>query len=492
MRTLVISDLHLGVRTRRRRAAPARRARRRCARAWTASTGSCCSATRSSCATARPATALAVAEPALRAIGAALGPGGEVVLLAGNHDHALVAGWLDWRGRREDPGPLGARRARRAAARVVDRPAPRGLARAARPSTVAYPGVWLREDVYAMHGHYLDVHTARSRRFERARPRARWRAWSARSRDPATPDDYEALLAPIYAWIHAAARSARAERAGRARRRHRGQGLEHARGRRGPRARRARGALRAGFRARASRPPTAPASARCAPTLSGRRAAPRRRSWRWRRSRGACDIAPAHLLFGHTHRTGMLAGDDRRRVAHAGGHAAAQQRLLGLRDALHGRRAGRREPLLARRRDRARRRRRRRAWSACSATSAARAAQAAQRRGELHGVADARRAPTSSVQLAAVWRSCSTSGTRRSARRRSRGRRCARRTLGLGRCRARARPTRRRPRRARPGARLLGGLRGEQRARLVLGAQRARPGRASMPSSSRIAASVSS
>src|SRR5687768_13148118 len=47
--------------------------------------------------------ALAAAEPAMRAIGDALGPDGEVVILAGNHDHALVAGWLDWRGRREVP-----------------------------------------------------------------------------------------------------------------------------------------------------------------------------------------------------------------------------------------------------------------------------------------------------------------------------------------------------------------------------------------------------
>ena len=51
--------------------------------------------------------ALAVAEPVMRAIGDALGPGGEVLLSAGNHDHAIAAGWLDWRGRRETPAPLG-------------------------------------------------------------------------------------------------------------------------------------------------------------------------------------------------------------------------------------------------------------------------------------------------------------------------------------------------------------------------------------------------
>ncbi|MDX6688989.1 MAG: hypothetical protein QOG15_446, partial [Solirubrobacteraceae bacterium] len=49
--------------------------------------------------------ALGEAEPVLRAIGDALGAGGEVLIAPGNHDHALGAGWLDWRGRREDPGP---------------------------------------------------------------------------------------------------------------------------------------------------------------------------------------------------------------------------------------------------------------------------------------------------------------------------------------------------------------------------------------------------
>src|SRR5436190_22644879 len=51
--------------------------------------------------------ALARAEPVMRAIGDALGSAGEVVIAGGNHDHPLVAGWLDWRGRREVPGALG-------------------------------------------------------------------------------------------------------------------------------------------------------------------------------------------------------------------------------------------------------------------------------------------------------------------------------------------------------------------------------------------------
>ena len=49
--------------------------------------------------------ALAAARPVLEAVGAALGDA-EVVLVAGNHDHRLLAPWLEARGRRPPP-PLG-------------------------------------------------------------------------------------------------------------------------------------------------------------------------------------------------------------------------------------------------------------------------------------------------------------------------------------------------------------------------------------------------
>ena len=50
---------------------------------------------------------------------------------------------------------------------------------------VAYPGVWLRDDVYAIHGHYADIHTTVPT-FERlaAGAMARWVvAAPARGRD---------------------------------------------------------------------------------------------------------------------------------------------------------------------------------------------------------------------------------------------------------------------------------------------------------------------
>ena len=60
---------------------------------------------------------------------------------------------------------------------------------------VAYPGIWLRDDVYAIHGHYSDLHTTVPT-FERlaAGAMARWVVHLPE--DDATADAYEAALAP--------------------------------------------------------------------------------------------------------------------------------------------------------------------------------------------------------------------------------------------------------------------------------------------------------
>jgi hypothetical protein len=56
--------------------------------------------------------------------------------------------------------------------------------------------------VYALHGHYADVHTTVPT-FERLAAGAMAR-WIVRlPEEGAAPDDYEAVLAPIYAWMHA-------------------------------------------------------------------------------------------------------------------------------------------------------------------------------------------------------------------------------------------------------------------------------------------------
>ncbi len=138
----------------------------------------------------------------LAAIGSAAGRDRDVVLVPGNHDHRLLTAWLERRARFADPPPLGLEsevdwRASELLATVV---------RALAPATVrvAYPGVWLRADVYATHGHYLDRHTTVPM-FERLGAGAMARITREPPGGPHAAEDYEASLAPIYAWLNALA-----------------------------------------------------------------------------------------------------------------------------------------------------------------------------------------------------------------------------------------------------------------------------------------------
>jgi hypothetical protein len=145
--------------------------------------------------------AVEVAGPFFEDMGRALGADGELLLAAGNHDHGLVAGWIDGRLLVEPSGFLGLEQ------RIAPSdagPLAGALAERAAPARVevVYPGVWLRDDVYAIHGHYSDLH-ATVPTFERlaAGAMARWAV--ALPGEGATPDDYEAVLSPLYAWMHA-------------------------------------------------------------------------------------------------------------------------------------------------------------------------------------------------------------------------------------------------------------------------------------------------
>jgi hypothetical protein len=140
-----------------------------------------------------------LAAPVFEDLGRALGPDGELVITAGNHDHGLVAGWIDGRLETEPSGFLG----------LAERLEPEQagplaalLARHAQPTSIVYPGLWLRDDVYAFHGHYADLHTTVPT-FERLAMGAMAR-WVVRlPAHGASPDDYEAALAPLYAWMNA-------------------------------------------------------------------------------------------------------------------------------------------------------------------------------------------------------------------------------------------------------------------------------------------------
>jgi hypothetical protein len=145
--------------------------------------------------------ALDVARPVLRAIGESLGADGEVVLVPGNHDFRLIAPWLDWRSR-NGPEPLG----------LQERAGPkastgtRAIARMLQPASldVVYPGIWLDDGVYATHGHYLDTHVTIPS-FERLGAGVLGRLLRAPADRAAAPDDYEVLLAPMYALLDAVA-----------------------------------------------------------------------------------------------------------------------------------------------------------------------------------------------------------------------------------------------------------------------------------------------
>ncbi|MGH2871167.1 MAG: metallophosphoesterase, partial [Solirubrobacteraceae bacterium] len=136
--------------------------------------------------------ALDAAREPLAQIGAALGPGSEVVVLAGNHDHALLDGWRARADLSPEAAELGAERP----VDWLDTDALAAVARLLSPAAVraAYPGVWLREDVYATHGHYLDLHLTVPT-LERLATGVMRRVVALDGAGPGRAEDYETVLA---------------------------------------------------------------------------------------------------------------------------------------------------------------------------------------------------------------------------------------------------------------------------------------------------------
>lgn len=127
-------------------------------------------------------------------------PGRRVTVLAGNHDHRLVAEWLEQR--RLDGQPLGLEQ--RTSPSVSG---PLRLIAERMPDTeleLAYPGIWLRPGTYAMHGHYIDAHMSIPR-VEAIAVQATARVAGGMRKPPRTPEDYEAAMAPLYAFAYALA-----------------------------------------------------------------------------------------------------------------------------------------------------------------------------------------------------------------------------------------------------------------------------------------------
>jgi len=134
--------------------------------------------------------------------------GRRIILIPGNHDHwlaeplleevALADGTLDLEHRAlPSGGPLS-----RIAAWLGEA-----------ELSIAYPGVWLRDDVYATHGHFMDCHMTLPRLECVAAAAVMRRA--GRPPDPATPADYERILRPIYGLAFGLAESNLGNRASR-------------------------------------------------------------------------------------------------------------------------------------------------------------------------------------------------------------------------------------------------------------------------------------
>ena len=70
---------------------------------------------------------------------------------------------------------------------------------------IAYPGIRLRDDVYAIHGHYVDVHLTVPR-IESLAAALLGRV-TGRGRRCTSVLDYEAVLAPIYSLLYSLAQS---------------------------------------------------------------------------------------------------------------------------------------------------------------------------------------------------------------------------------------------------------------------------------------------
>lgn len=150
MRTLVISDLHLGNRADHdvlRRPAP----RTRLLDALHGVDQLVLLGDLAELVTRNPRRSLAVAEPVLRALGARLGPGREVIIVPGNHDAPLVRAWIRAQGPRLTIDATVPPDVTRALAMVVSWLGPAKV-------RVHYPGVWLGDGIWATHGHYLNRH----------------------------------------------------------------------------------------------------------------------------------------------------------------------------------------------------------------------------------------------------------------------------------------------------------------------------------------------
>jgi len=146
--------------------------------------------------------ALERSRPFFEQIGEAFA-GRRIVLVPGNHDHKLLGHWLE---RVRDGG------ATVALDEVVASPHPcvEQLADWLGDTELLmrYPGVWLRDDVFATHGHYLDSHLTLPT-VERLSIATVDRIGGRPTGTRSGPEDYEKVQAPVYDLLFDLAQGAR-------------------------------------------------------------------------------------------------------------------------------------------------------------------------------------------------------------------------------------------------------------------------------------------
>jgi hypothetical protein len=244
---------------------------------------------------------LAAARPFFEEVGEAMA-GREVMLVPGNHDHRLAEPLLEEVAMRNGGASLGLEQRggpEQEPATAID--AWLGDAEL----SIAYPGAWLRDDVYATHGHYMDCHMSLPR-IECIAAATVMRVFGPVPQR-ATAADYERVLRPVFGLAFGLAQSGLARRATRP-----SEGAWRkisGRDRARTPARRAamRAAIAGGIPAavwtlnRLLRADFDPDLSAAAITRSGIDAATE--------LAGRLEIDAAHVITGHTHRAGPEAGE---------------------------------------------------------------------------------------------------------------------------------------------------------------------------------------
>ena len=155
------------------------------------------------------AGAMKAAQPFFEELGEAWA-GKPVTLVCGNHDYQLAAPLLE---RTALDGGAGTLTIETTLAPHADSDTPTGRIAAwleRSDFTLAYPGTWVRPDVYATHGHYMDWHgTVPTIEVMAIGLAQRVVARTSRESDTMTPADYEAALAPVYELAYTLAQSSR-------------------------------------------------------------------------------------------------------------------------------------------------------------------------------------------------------------------------------------------------------------------------------------------